>query len=117
VNGGHDVPLVKQGGGGFGWLKTRPGLMPGFMSGTRYEQDQITMQKGDTLLLYTDGVTEAENPEKEQFTKERLYMLANENKNHSTKDMLLYLREKIQNFANGAEQSDDITMLALTVKR
>jgi sigma-B regulation protein RsbU (phosphoserine phosphatase) len=116
VNGGHDVPLIKRAGGGFEWLETRPGLMPGFMPGTVYEQDETRLHKGYTLLLYTDGVTEAENPGKELFTEEKLKLLANGGKHSLAKDMLTDLRNEIELFANGAEQSDDITMLALTIR-
>jgi serine phosphatase RsbU (regulator of sigma subunit) len=115
VNGGHDVPLIKRQNGSFEWLETRPGLMPGFMSGTTYEQDEIMLQKGDTLFLYTDGVTEAENPEKTLLTEERLKTMINEREYNSSKDLLTVIRDKVAQFADGAEQSDDITMLALRI--
>ena len=115
VNGGHDVPLIKRAGGSFEWLPTRPGLMPGFMSGTTYVQDEIILQKGDVLFMYTDGVTEAENTENVLFTEERLRSQINECECSSSKIILTYLRDKIDIFAGDAEQSDDITMLSLRI--
>jgi len=114
VNGGHDVPLIKR-GDRFEWLPTSPGLMPGFMEGTKYEQDETEMKKGDVLFLYTDGVTEAENPAREIFTNEKLESIINECKYSDTKDLLTFMRKQIEIFADGAEQSDDITMLALRI--
>jgi len=114
VNGGHDVPLIKH-GEHFSWLPTRPGLMLGFMDGTQYVQDETTLQKGDVLFLYTDGVTEAENPGKQQLTEERLKELMNRHEFGTSKDILAHIRREIDVFADGAEQTDDITMLALRI--
>ncbi|MCL2627693.1 MAG: SpoIIE family protein phosphatase [Oscillospiraceae bacterium] len=115
VNGGHDVPLLKQ-GDRFDWLPVKPALMPGFMPGTKYEQDEITLQKGDVLFLYTDGVTEAENPGKEQFTDKRLIDVANECDLISARELLNFTRIKVDEFVDGEEQFDDITMLALLIE-
>jgi len=112
VNGGHDIPLIKR-GNGFDWLPVRPALMPGFLPGTKYEQDETTLQKDDVLFLYTDGVTEAENPVREQFTEKRLLDTANQCDLISAKELLNFTRIKVDDFAAGAEQFDDITMLAL----
>jgi len=112
VNGGHDVPLIKT-GGDFDWLPVQPALMPGFLPGTTYEQEETTLQKGDVLFLYTDGVTEAENPGREPFTEKRLLDIANQCDLISAKELLNFTRIKVDEFADGAEQFDDITMLAL----
>jgi len=114
VNGGHDIPLIKQ-GDSFDWLPVKPALMPGFMPGTKYQQDEITLQKGDVLFLYTDGVTEAENQKKEQFTDKRLKDIANKCDLVSAKELLNFTRTIVDEFVDGAEQFDDITMLALMV--
>jgi len=115
IDAGHDKPLVKNSATGkdFDWLATRPGLMAGFMEGSTYEQAEITLQKGDILFLYTDGVTEAENPAKEQFSTQRLKNMVNEYDKNTPKEILSYIRKEIDIFADGAEQFDDITMLAL----
>jgi len=112
VNGGHDIPLIKH-GESFDWLPVKSALMPGFLPGTEYEQDEIVLQKGDVLFLYTDGVTEAENPGKEQFTDKRLLDITNQCDIISAKELLNFTRIKIDEFVDEAEQFDDITMLAL----
>ena len=114
VNAGHDVPLVRR-GDAFEWLPTNPGLMAGFMADSKFVQDEIELHRGDVLLLYTDGVTEAENLDKEQLTTGRLIEIANTQEHVTAKDMLGDIRRHIDIFAEGAEQSDDITMLALRV--
>ena len=116
VNAGHNVPLIKS-GGSFGWLNTNPGLMLGFMEGSQYVSDEITLRNGDILFLYTDGVTEAENPENELFSEERLITIINGHEFNNLKGLLATIRHKIDSFANGADQSDDITMLALKISR
>jgi len=115
VNGGHDIPLIKR-GDSFDWLPVKPAFMPGFFPDTKYEQDETTLQKGDILFLYTDGVTEAENPKKEQFTDKRLIDIANECDVVSAKELLNFTRTIVEEFADGAEQFDDITMLALKIE-
>ena len=115
VNGGHDIPLIKQ-GSSFDWLPVKPGFMPGFMPGTKYQQDEITLKKGDVLFLYTDGVTEAENPGKEMLSEERLHSIINECNFSCAKDLLDFTRARVDDFAGGAEQFDDITMLALNIE-
>ena len=115
VNGGHDIPLIKK-GDDFDWLPVKPSLMPGFMSGTKYEQEEIDLQKGDVLFLYTDGVTEAENPGKEMLSEERLRNIINQCNYNNAKEMLDFVRSKVDEFADGAEQFDDITMLALSIE-
>ena len=115
VNGGHDIPLIKR-GDNFDWLPVKPALMPGFLPGTKYEQEETVLKKGDVLFLYTDGVTEAENPGREQLTEERLKSIVNECDLISAKELLNFTRIKVDEFADGAEQFDDITMLALKIE-
>jgi len=115
VNGGHDIPLLKQ-GDSFDWLPVKPSLMPGFMPGTKYELEEITLNKGDVLFLYTDGVTEAENTSNEQLSEPRLKDILNQRKFSSAKDILDFTKGRIDDFAGEAEQFDDITMLALVIE-
>ena len=61
VNAGHNPPLVSLGGGGYNWLKSRRGFVLAGMEDMHYKQQDITLAPGDSLFLYTDGVTEALN--------------------------------------------------------
>jgi len=115
VNGGHDVPLLKH-DSSFEWLPLTPALMPGFMPDTKYKQEEINLQKGDVLFLYTDGITEAENLGNELLSENRLKSIINECEFGSSKDLLDFVRAKVDEFAKGAEQFDDITMLALGIE-
>jgi sigma-B regulation protein RsbU (phosphoserine phosphatase) len=82
----------------------------------RYECSRLTLGKGDTLFLYTDGVTEALNPELELFGEDRLRAALNADagRERSVAELLPYLRSVLDDYARGAEQADDITMLGLT---
>ena len=115
VNGGHDVPLIKY-VNEFNRLPVKRALMPGFLPGTKYEQDEVMLQKGSILLLYTDGVTEAKNLDNDQLSEQRLIDIINERSFSSAKDLLDFVRGRIDDFAGDAEQFDDITMLALVIE-
>jgi sigma-B regulation protein RsbU (phosphoserine phosphatase) len=112
VNAGHNPPL-RCAGKHFDWLQTKPGLMLAFMETAVYREDEIILNPGDELFLYTDGITEAMNNEKELFTEERLGETINHCPDIPLKDFIVFLKREIDQFADGAEQTDDITMLAL----
>lgn len=73
----------------------------------------LTLKKGDTLLLYTDGVTEAENPDKAQYGTERLMKRFLESKNKPSKDIVDHIYKDIYQFIGSNEVYDDITMLVI----
>lgn len=80
----------------------------------QYVQQEIQLEAGDTIFFYTDGVTEAANSDGKLYSLERLQEFLNEReKNSSAKKILDDIHESLQNFSVGAEQSDDITMLAI----
>jgi sigma-B regulation protein RsbU (phosphoserine phosphatase) len=78
-----------------------------------YKQHEVTLQPGDELFLYTDGVTEAVNNENELFTDPYLLEVANNYLDLPLKEFTISIKREIDKFAEGAEQADDITMLAL----
>ena len=115
VNAGHNPPLVSAGGQSFDWLPSRRGFVLAGMEDMRYRQQEITLQPGDCLFLYTDGVTEALDPENNLYSEERLKAFFNgpEMAGRSPEERLRLLHGDIAAFAAGAEQADDITMLLL----
>lgn len=119
ANAGHNYPLLWKKESGYEWLKSKAGLVLAGMEEISYKNHETTLAPGDRLFLYTDGVTEALNKEKELYGDGRL--LATLNKagvaNLSLEDLLTYVRDDISQFTSGAEQSDDITMLALEYKK
>lgn len=114
INAGHNIPLIKRSGGDYDWLPTRPGFILAAMEDMFYTTDEIMLSKGDTLFMYTDGVTEANNPEFELYSDPRLLETASIYKDCPLKEFLVSIKRDIDKFANGAMQADDITMLALT---
>ncbi len=115
ANAGHNKPLVKKKDGAYQWLETRPGFVLAGMEDIRYRQAELTLEKGDRIYLYTDGVTEALNPALELFSDPRLQEVLNSQgmQGVSVEVLLRKMKEEIDLFAQGAEQADDITMLAL----
>ena len=113
VNAGHNPPLLKRAGGTFEWLKSRPGFVLAGMEGVRYRENTLQLEPGDRLYLYTDGVTEATNSREELFGDERLQNALNEYMDLPVEQFLPKIKECIDAFVGGADQFDDITMLAL----
>ncbi|MDD4940972.1 MAG: SpoIIE family protein phosphatase [Candidatus Omnitrophica bacterium] len=113
ANAGHNPPLVCPAGGHFEYLAVDKGFVLGPMAGFAYKQSSITLGSGDTLFLYTDGVTEAMDPEKKFFTEEGLRSALQAMEGQDIKEMVLSLRRALRDFAKDEPQSDDITMLAV----
>jgi sigma-B regulation protein RsbU (phosphoserine phosphatase) len=113
VNAGHSPPAIRQGGQGFRRLDIEPGFILGGLEDIRFDAMQTRFLPGDMLFLYTDGVSEAQNKENELFTEERVLDALNAAAELSVLDCVTAMRESVDRFASGAEQSDDITMLSL----
>lgn len=116
VNAGHNAPLLRRKGGTYEYLHLDPSFVLAGLENMRYESRRLTLGEGDTLFLYTDGVTEALDPNEELFGEERLHDALNrdEGRELSVDKLLPYLRAELVEYARGAEQADDITMLGLT---
>ena len=113
VNAGHNPPLLRHADGSFEWLKSRPGFVLAGMEGVRYRENVMELAQGDTLYLYTDGVTEATNGAQELFGDDRLQNALNEQPDLPVDDLLHKIKNDIDSFVGEAEQFDDITMLGL----
>lgn len=116
ANAGHNPPLLKRAGGEYDWLPVKRGFVVAGMEGMKYKQDEIILCEGDELFLYTDGVTEAMNHEKQLFSDPYLLEMANKHKDECLKEFLESVKKEVDIFADGAEQADDITMLVLEIK-
>jgi len=115
ANAGHNPPLIRHRNGRFEWLRQKSGFVLAGMENMHYRDFEMCLQPGDRLFLYTDGVTEALNPQNELYGEQRLEDALNEF-DHEPKgvmELLPYIQKKIDAFANGAEQADDVTMLAM----
>ncbi len=114
VNAGHNPPLIKRADGGFERMTLKPGFMLGALDSFAYQQSETCLDGGDTIFLYTDGVTEAQNKNLELFGDDRLRDVLNENADKAPKELLTAVHKAVAAYVDGAEQSDDLTMLALT---
>jgi len=112
VNAGHNAPLVKRADGSVEWLRARSGLVLAAMGGAKYRPQAMKLGPGDSLLLYTDGVTEAMNGTGELYGEERLERTLKS----AGPEFVTAIRHDVALFVGVTEQSDDITMLALDFK-
>ena len=116
VNAGHNPPLLGV-NGGFEWVKAKAGLVLAGMEDTFYRENEIMLRPGDELFLYTDGVTEAVNNKYELFGEPRLLETAKNHAGQPLREFTVSIKRAIDEFADGAEQADDITMLVLRYGR
>ncbi len=113
-NAGHNPPLVCGAGGCAEYIKVPGGFVVGVMENTKCDRHTLTLKPGEMLFLYSDGVTEAMDPEHKMFSEERLQAALTQHKDDpALEGMILKLREEVHAFVSGAPQSDDITMLAV----
>ncbi len=115
ANAGHNPPLVMD-SGGIRYLALEAGFVLGPISDTMYKTERFFMQPGDVLFLYTDGVTEAMNPEEALYGELRLLHALERVSKDNIFEMIHYIRNEVKDFANGAPQSDDITMVAVAYR-
>ena len=78
-----------------------------------YELHEVSLVTNDTIVMYTDGVTEAMNDEREQFGSERLVAIVKQYSKASSNELAMHIKAAIRQFTLGAAQSDDITLLVL----
>lgn len=110
-NAGHNPPLIKE-NGEFRYLDIDSGIVLGIMEDFEYVKEEITLS--DALVLYTDGITDANNKENEMYGENRLLNFFNKFK--LNKNPLTPLLEDITKFTEGSEQFDDMTLLYLKIK-
>ena len=113
VCAGHNPPLLVRREGEVSLLPVCPGVVVGVIADLTFKHDSIRLAPGDALFLYTDGVTEAMNPAAKQFTEQRLNEVVTGNASAGMSELIDQVKAAVADFASGAEQSDDITMLAL----
>lgn len=110
---GHDPPFLLRADGRVERLEARGDPMAGAMEGVDYATLRNRLDPGDVLLAWTDGVTEAENPAADLFGEERLRGVLAQAMGASPEALLAKTRAAVAAWAAGAEQNDDITLLAL----
>jgi len=113
VNAGHNPPLVIRQDGSIEWLET-VGAPVGIFPDWTYEEGAVQLNSGDVLLAYTDGVTEAMNPDGEQWGVEGLRRAATESAAQSADDIVHTIFTSIDEFSRG-RQTDDATVIVMRV--
>ncbi|MCQ2755031.1 MAG: SpoIIE family protein phosphatase, partial [bacterium] len=111
INCGHNPPLIKKQNGNYEYKKMPANLVLGAMGNIEYQTFETTFDVGDTIFLYTDGVSEAMNKDGELYSEKQLLDCINNNINNDVTTTIKNVRKDVYRHADGAEQSDDITML------
>lgn len=109
-NAGHNAPLLVRTGGEVEFLESG-GPVLGILPDLQYEPQAARLEPGDTLLIYSDGITEAESPENEMFGEERLLEVVQQNRHCSAQDILHEVSQEVDSFVDGAEPADDVTLV------
>ena len=113
ANGGHCNPVTVSRDGTCRELAPTNGIVLGLIPDAVYQQEWTTINQGETLLIFSDGVSEAQNPHGEEFGLERLFQVLQDKPPGSARETNLVVHTAVQEFAEEMPQSDDLTCLAL----
>lgn len=117
ANAGHNPPFILRANKTVESIGRNQGLALGIMEEAHYQMEAIHLNPGDSFILYTDGVTEAMNEEKQLYTEERLIkVLTSSPKDYNLKQLLEAIEKDLTQFIGNAPQSDDITILSIKQK-
>ena len=114
ISAGHNPPILIHNGQPV-YLKLKNSFILAGMDSMKYKVNEIQLEKDDILYLYTDGVTEATNPKEELYGEERLLKCLSRDNDVTAGEIILHVNKSLNEFVQGYEQSDDITMLAIKV--
>lgn len=112
ANAGHEHPALRHKDGKYELVKYHHGPAVATMEGIPFREHEVKFEPGDTVFVYTDGVTEATNLNNELFGDDRVVAALNHDPDADPKDLLPTVRRDIDEFVGEASQFDDITMLA-----
>ena len=113
-NAGHNPPFMGDDEGG-DFLEMLPNAPIGLWPDLEFSGEHMDDIKGRLLVIYTDGLNEAENQKQEQFGEDRLLEILKTMTHAKAKDVVETLREKVQQHRNGAEPNDDLTIMSLRI--
>lgn len=116
ANAGHEYPAVKKPDGKYELFKDKHGFVIGGMNGMKYTEQEIQLEPGSSLFVYTDGVPEATDTHEELFGTDRMLDALNREPGANPEQILHNVRENVDGFVKDAEQFDDMTMLCLKYK-
>ena len=113
ANAGHEYPIVKKGDGDFKVVRDEHGFVLGGMEDSLYREYEISLDPGSKIFLYTDGLLEASDEEGNMFGTERTLEELNRTKDESPKEIIENIKAKVQDFVNGREAFDDLTLMCV----
>jgi sigma-B regulation protein RsbU (phosphoserine phosphatase) len=116
INAGHNPPVIVDARGSVSFMTVSPNVPLGVVDDVVYEERHFKLNWGDTLVLYTDGVTEAMNRQHELFSTTRLSKVLEGNHRMTVKSVVEKTLSAIHDFAAGAPPADDVTLLALRME-
>jgi len=115
-NGGHVPPVLLREGREPVWVEIPPGVFLGTFDDARYKTGALTLIPGDTILVYTDGVSEAMDARRELYTGARLMTTLRSVSDGSPETVVREVLESVLEYSSGEPQADDITILAVRFK-
>lgn len=110
-NAGHNPPYIKRNAGGLERLEALHGPILGVLPDLTYAEDETLLAPGDTVVMYTDGVTESMNEREEEYSDQRLTDLLADSKAQIPNELTVEILDDVRCHQGDAEQSDDITLL------
>ena len=116
TNAGHNFPVLIRKGSEPEFLSDKPNFVLGRRRLVRYREKRTKLKPGDKLVLYTDGVTEAQDAAEEFFGDDRLLSVIAREKEHDQQEIVTAIRQAVNDFENGKDHYDDATILALSFK-
>lgn len=113
ANAGHECPAIMRADGKNEIFRDRHGFVIGGMDGMKYREYEIQLHPGDKIFVYTDGINEAMDANRNMFGTDRIVRALNETENASPQKVLETVRESVRMFVKDTEQFDDMTMLCM----
>ncbi|MDD2594563.1 MAG: SpoIIE family protein phosphatase [Bacteroidales bacterium] len=113
-NAGHNPPVLLS-SGNVGFFPVEPNIPLGLFEGFEYKEQNGVIPNGATLFCYTDGLTEAESETKELYGEDRLLKVLEDKELYTSKNQINAVYEDVRAHVGNADQSDDLTMLSITV--
>jgi phosphoserine phosphatase RsbU/P len=110
---GHDYPLLRREGGGVDVIELPAGKAIGVLENARYRSRKLRLKSGDTLFAYTDGVTEAVNPQQQCYSRQRLIDSLASRRVDVLSELLQGVKEDVEKYQGSEMQADDITLAAV----
>jgi PAS domain S-box-containing protein len=115
TNAGHNPPYILRKSGGFDCLDQRHGPIIGAVEGVAYKESESQLGEGDSIFIFTDGVTEAMDVSGQLYSEDRLEKFLKKANGSSAEQLTQDSVAAVEDFATGAEQADDITILTFTM--